>query len=114
MDKKILITFVIAQIILIGSLMVLASSESQQSIVKEDLIARCSEDCGSCTESCNTEGQCNQGNSSLCDGSGSCQKNNENTKTCDTDCTGSGRCKDSTVSRNQCGSSSSCSGSCIN
>lgn len=113
-----LIVFAIAQIFLIGTLVVIGSSNADDITGTDNQINDTSlSNCGDCDGDCDDcDGDCSglgsgQGNQ-YCRGSGSCSQTKTQNTNGNTVCDGSGTCSQKTQQIRSCGSSySGCSGS---
>jgi hypothetical protein len=113
MNKKMIIAVAIIQVILIGSLLAIASDNDQNNFNNYEVNDSCPAACGDCDGTCDGTGYCNFEGGVNCDGTGICSENQQQIKSCDSACDGSGSGGQARLSRN-CYRESSCSGICNN
>ena len=114
MNKKMLITFAIVQIFLIGGLLVIASSNNESINTDEEINDTCTGDCDNCNHQCDGIGDCKSQGSSNCGGTGNCIQKMETKNNCESECESSGTCPKNTQQSRTCSSGSICPGSCNN
>ena len=112
MEKKIIIVFALAQILLIGSLIGIASSNYKINFVNDDVNNPSLDEDYDCNQQCNINETCNQNDKTSCDGSGSCTDTEKETKDCISTCSESGTCKQTEIQPKSCNTQSGCSRSC--
>jgi len=114
MNKRIVIAFAIVQILLIGSLLAIASSNNEQRARENEIDEICTGDCNNCDEECDRIGFCNSQGKQNCDGTGTCSQMNQRNTNCNSICDGTGTCTQNTQQGRNCNPKSSCSGICNN
>lgn len=111
MNKNLLIAFAITQILLVGSLVVIGSGNTQTSAY-DGIDDVCINKCDTCEKECNEYNACNTQCNEDYDGSSSCLQQQNMIKKGDKQCGGSG----GYIQRNQqiCSRQSSCTSLCQN
>ena len=91
MNRKMLITLAIIEILLIGSLIAIGSGNTNYTNTKAEVIDKeCSGDCNNCDGQCTNSEECNSQKNDKCIGTDSCAQNRQMNKNCHSDCIGSG------------------------
>ncbi len=111
MDKKKPIGFAIVLVLLVGSLIVIGSGNTNESVNSdEEIIANenCLGSCGDC------DGQCTGQGNGICDGSGTCSQKRQMNNNCNVDCEGTGLRAQYQHKVRSCISSSGCLDMCNN
>ena len=114
MNKKMLITFAIVQIFLIGSLLVIASSNNESITTDEEINDTCNGDRDNCDRHCDGIGDCKSQGTLNCDGTGNCIQKRETKDNYELECESSGTCTKNTQQNKNCRSGYKCPGSCNN
>lgn len=109
MERNTVIAFVILQLILISSLIVIATNEKDTKL-NEQNDTLCLQNNGDCSKTCSGTGQGTNENPKLCEES--CVQSRNNINNCDRTCNGSGTCGQD-QNTETCKSSSACSNKCL-
>jgi len=114
MNKKMLITFAIVQLFLIGSLLAIASSDNESITTDEEINDTCTGNCDNCDRQCDGIGDCKSQGNSNCDWTENCIQKMETKNNCESECESSKTCPKNTQQSRNCRSGSICPGSCNN
>ena len=114
MNKKMLITFAIVQIFLIGSLLLIASSNNESITTDEEINDTCTGNRDNCDRQCDDKDNWKSQGTSNCDGTGNCIQKRETKDNYELECESSGTCTKNTKQNKNCRSGSKCPGSCNN